>query len=400
IQLLCLQSVEARHIYTDGCARVKNSHYVDFIYCVQSEPEPLSIFRTQENDPACQSEKHFGQYYTLPSAHVRTVFPHGLPMRYKQQVKTFNEACMMVRPPALEVISSLKKTDNSKPAVRYLFYGLKGSGKTMTLCHTIHFCYTQGWLVLHVPDAHLWVKNCKELLPSSFNSSRYDQPLQATEWLRNFRITNEPFLSKIKTKQRYVWTKRESTEEGSTLGELVDQGITRVKTSSDVVGAVMKELRLQSGQPESDFRLAVAVDGVNALWGRSTIRKMNNTAVRKTHSQYCHELTLVYNLRKLMKNDWTGGAIITTLAQTGAVYTSKYSYLPKELLGEGFDSMDPFIPVSVPNYSEKEFESCYLYYMDRHWLQYPHSRTEDGKKELIFLSNRNPSMLERICGFH
>lgn len=43
----------------------------------------------------------------------------------------------------------------------------------------------------------------------------------------------------------------------------------------------MKELRLQSGQPGSDFRLAVAVDGVNALWGRSTIRKEDKSAVRK-----------------------------------------------------------------------------------------------------------------------
>lgn len=31
------------------------------------------------------------------------------------------------------------------------------------------------------------------------------------------------FLSQIKTKQRYVWTKREFTEEGRALGELVDQ---------------------------------------------------------------------------------------------------------------------------------------------------------------------------------
>lgn len=99
----------------------------------------------------------------------------------------------------------------------------------------------------------------------------------------------------------------------------------------------------------------------------------------------------------------------------------------------GFDNMDPFIPVSVPNYSEKEFESCYLYYLDRHWLQHPQCKwwwsglfalrkkywsvglsviwsiinwiiillssgqTEEGKKELVFLSNRNPKMLERIC---
>ncbi|XP_029360596.1 small ribosomal subunit protein mS29 [Echeneis naucrates] len=377
-----------RTLHTSGCGWQQEAVAVD------SEPEPFAVFRTQENDPACQSDKHIGQYYPLPSADVHTLFPHGLPWRYQQQVKTFNEACIMVRQPALEVISYLKKSDFSKPVQRYVFYGLQGSGKTMSLCHTVHYCYTQGWLVLHIPDAHLWVKNCKELLPSSYNTSRFDQPLQAAEWLHNFRTTNEKFLSKIKIKQRYVWTKRESTEEGSLLGQLVDQGISRVKSSSDVVGAVMKELRLQSGQPESNFRVAVAVDGVNALWGRSTIRKEDKTAVDPD------ELTLVYNLRKLMKNDWTGGAIITTLSQTGSVYISKSAYLPQELLGErGFDSMDPFVPVSVTNYSEKEFESCYLYYMDRQWLQHPQSRTEEGKKELIFLSNRNPTMFERICAF-
>uniref|UniRef100_A0A7N9ALK4 Small ribosomal subunit protein mS29 n=1 Tax=Mastacembelus armatus TaxID=205130 RepID=A0A7N9ALK4_9TELE len=370
------QVTHVRSLHTSGCGQQQEA------VAVESEPGPFSVFRTQENDPACHSEEHIGQYYTLPSAHIRTGFPHGLPWRYEQQVKTFNEACVMVRRPALEVISYLKKTDYSKPALRYIFYGLKGTGKTMSLCHTVHFCYTQGWLVLHIPDAHLWVKNCKELLPSSYNTSRFDQPSQATEWLRNFRITNEQFLSKIKTKQRYVWTKRECTEEGSPLGKLVDQGISRVKSSSDVVGAVMKELRVQSGQPESNFRLAVAVDGVNALWGRSTIKKEDKSAVRK-------------HIHKSI-----GGAIITTLSQTGSLYTSKSSYLPQELLGErGFDNMDPFIPVSVPNYSEKEFESCYLYYMDRHWLQHPQSQTEEGKKELIFLSNRNPKMVERICAF-
>nr|XP_057939459.1 28S ribosomal protein S29, mitochondrial [Doryrhamphus excisus] len=360
----------------------------------EPESEPFSVFRTNENDPACQSEKHIGQFYTISPAHTRSVFPHGLPCRFQQQVKTFNEACVMVRRPALEVISYLKETDDSKPVRRYMFYGLKGGGKTMSLCHVVHFCYTQGWLVLHVPDAHSWVKNCKELLPSSFSASRFDQPLQATQWLTNFRTTNEPFLSKITTTQRYVWTKREFTEEGRPLGELVDQGISRVKSSSDVVGAVMKELRLQSGRPGGVFRLAVAVDGVNALWGRSTIKKEDKSAVDP------EELTLICNLRKLMRNDWTGGAIITTLSYTGAVYPPKNAYLPQELLGErGFDNMDPFIPVSVPYYDEKEFESCYLYYVDRNWLQHPKSRTEEGKKEVVFLTDRNPSLVDRICAF-
>uniref|UniRef100_A0A8C6TQ82 Small ribosomal subunit protein mS29 n=1 Tax=Neogobius melanostomus TaxID=47308 RepID=A0A8C6TQ82_9GOBI len=354
-----LQVSHARSLHSAVCSQQQEA------MPVHSYQEPVSIFRSPEHDPACHTENHIGQFYTVPPSHIKTLFPHGLPPRYQLQIKTFNEACVMIRQPALEVISCLKQMDYNKPAQRYLFYGTNGGGKTMCLSHTVHFCYTQGWLVLHIPDAHRWVKNCKELLQSSYNSARFDQPLQATEWLRNFRITNEPFLSKIKTKHRYLWTKREFTDEGSSLGELVDQGISRVKSSSDVVGAVMKELRLQSGQSEAAFRLAVAVDGVNALWGMSK------------NISLC--------------------AIITSLSQTGSLYTSKTSYLPQELLGErGFDYIDPCVPVSVPNYSEKEFESCYLYYLDRHWLQHPQSQTEEGKKELIFLSNRNPWMLDRI----
>lgn len=60
------------------------------------------------------------------------------------------------------------------------------------------------------------------------------------------------------------------------------QGINRVKSSSDVVGALMKELRQQSGQPGCDFHLAVAVDGVNALWGKSSIQKEDKSEVSKS----------------------------------------------------------------------------------------------------------------------
>uniref|UniRef100_A0A8C7LW59 Small ribosomal subunit protein mS29 n=1 Tax=Oncorhynchus mykiss TaxID=8022 RepID=A0A8C7LW59_ONCMY len=355
---------QVRPLHGSGCGQQQEA------VGMEMRPETFSIFRTQENDPACQSEQHLGQYYTVPPSHFHTVFPHGLPPRYQQQVKTFNEGCVMVRQPALELISHLKRADYSKPTLRYLLYGVKGRGKTMSLCQTVHYCSTQGWLVLHIPDAHLWVKNCKELLPSSYHASRFDQPIQASNWLRNFRTTNEHFLSKA---LHTVWTKRESTEEGRPLGELVDMGVSRVKSSSDVVGAVLKELRLQAGGTEGGFRLAVAVDGVNGLWGRTTLKKEDKSPVAPD------ELTLVHNLRKMINNDW--------------VRTAWW------LSSEGFDSMDPFIPVPVSLYSEKEFESCYLYYLDRHWLQHPHSQTEEGKKELIFLSNRNPSVLERLCAF-
>ncbi|XP_030640574.1 small ribosomal subunit protein mS29 [Chanos chanos] len=397
---LCLRFrptvTQVRSLHSSGSGQQLEAVAVETEQPVRNQ---LSIFRTAEKDPACHADQHLGQYYTLPPAHLRALFPHGLPPRFQLQAKTFNEGCIMVRQPAVELISHLKKADYTKPALRYILYGVTGSGKTLSLCHALHYCYTQGWLIFHIPDAHLWVKNCSELLPSSSRPSRLDQPIQASQWLKNFKITNEQFLSKIKTTKRYVWTKRESTETGRPLGELVEHGVSRVKSSSDVVGAVMRELRLQAGgglgaDGEGVLRLAVAVDGVNALWGKTSLKKEDKSRVEPD------ELTLVHNLRKLLKNDWCGGAVLTTLSQTGALYAPRSAYMPLELLGqEGFDNMDPFVPVPVSNYSEKEFESCYLYYNDRNWLQHPHSQTEEGKKELVFLSNRNPSILERLCAF-
>ncbi|KFV17081.1 hypothetical protein N340_12019, partial [Tauraco erythrolophus] len=301
---------------------------------------PRAVFYTSENDPANHAEQHEGRHYSIPLEEVKAVFPHGLPSRFQQQalpgfwfmfcsssqIKTFNEACLMVRKPALELFTYLKNSNFAHPAVRYVIYGEKGTGKTMTLCHVVHYCARQGWLVLHIPDAHLWVKNCKELMQSSYNKERLDQPLQASFWLKNFKASNERFLKEIKTQRKYVWGKRESTEEGRPLGEVVEQGLARVRNASDAVGVVLKEIKQQCRL--GSFRLLVAVDGVNALWGRTTLKKEDKSPVSP------EELTLVYNLRKMMMNDWNGGAIVTTLSQTGSLFKPSSAYLPQELLGK------------------------------------------------------------------
>uniref|UniRef100_G1P5Q1 Small ribosomal subunit protein mS29 n=2 Tax=Myotis lucifugus TaxID=59463 RepID=G1P5Q1_MYOLU len=353
---------------------------------------PRAISCTSENDPAKHEEKHEGQHYNLPLQDMKTIFPHGLPPRYAMQMKTFNEACLMVRKPALELLHYLKNTNFAHPAVRYVLYGEKGTGKTLSLCHIIHFCAKQDWLILHIPDAHLWVKDCRDLLQSSYNKQRFDQPLEASVWLKNFKTTNERFLSQIKIQEKYVWNKRESIEKGSSLGEVVEQGITRVRNATDAVGIVLKELKRQSSL--GIFRLLVAVDGVNALWGRTTLKREDKSPIAS------EELALIHNLRKMVKNDWNGGAIVMTLSQTGSLFKPRKAYLPQELLGkEGFDALDPFIPILVGNYNPKEFESCIQYYLENSWLQHEKAHTEEGKKELLFLSNGNPGQLERLCAY-
>ncbi|GAB5583878.1 28S ribosomal protein S29 [Prionailurus iriomotensis] len=347
------------------------------------DDSPRAVSRTSEKDPARHGEQHEGLHYNIPLQDMRTLFPHSLPPRFSMQVKTFSEACLMVRKPALELLHYLKNTNFAHPACA--LDGEKGTGKTLSLCHVIHFCAKQDWLILHVPDAHLWVKSCRSLLPSTYNKQRLDQPAEASIWLKNFKTTNERFLSQshnlklarpceikkrhelspcsIKVQEKYVWNKRESTEKGSPLGEVVEQGIMRVKNATDAVGVVLRELKGQSSL--GGFRLLVAVDGVNALWGKTTLKREDKSLVAP------EELALVHNLRKMVKNDWHGGTIVLTLSQTGSLFKPRKAYLPQELLGkEGFDALDPFIPILVSNYSPKEFESCIQYYLENSWLQH------------------------------
>ncbi|PNJ56647.1 DAP3 isoform 14, partial [Pongo abelii] len=221
-----------------------------------------AISRTNENDPAKHGDQHEGQHYNISPQDLKTVFPHGLPPRFVMQ----------------------------------------------------------DWLILHIPDAHLWVKNCRDLLQSSYNKQRFDQPLEASTWLKNFKTTNERFLNQIKVQEKYVWNKRESTEKGSPLGEVVEQGITRVRNATDAVGIVLKELKRQSSL--GIFHLLVAVDGINALWGRTTLKREDKSPIAP------EELALVHNLRKMMKNDWHGGAIVSALSQTGSLFKPRKAYLP------------------------------------------------------------------------
>lgn len=57
------------------------------------------------------------------------------------------------------------------------------------------------------------------------------------------------------------------------------QGITRVRNATDAVGIVLKELKRQSSS--GAFHLLVAVDGVNALWGRTTLKREDKSPVGK-----------------------------------------------------------------------------------------------------------------------
>lgn len=60
---------------------------------------------------------------------------------------------------------------------------------------------------------------------------------------------------------------------------------------------------------------------------------------------------------------------------------------------QGFEHIDPFIPIEVGRYSEREFLSCANYYRDRLWLRGP----PETENELKLASACNPYKFMEMC---
>lgn len=94
----------------------------------------------------------------------------------------------------------------------------------------------------------------------------------------------------------------------------------------------MRELRQQSGQPGSDFRLAVAVDGVNALWGRSTIIKEDKSAVRK----HIHNAVIPHSCLHAFRSVPTDLMCVCFSPSSGRSGGAHFGLQPEEANGKRF----------------------------------------------------------------
>lgn len=352
----------------------------------------LEEFRTSENDPRNHSIDHIGKFYTIEPQVKQTLFKHGgITRTYALQAKTFNETCLMIRNPAIEVINYIKNTDFSRPVNRYVLYGELGGGKSMTMAHLLHYGQMNDFLIVHVPWLPYWYKHPKSEGPSATQEGMVDLPIQACAWLLHFKTQNADLLAKLdlKTSKDYVWSKREETPAGSKLLELIDHGINRGKYAADVIKTLLDEIKQQS--TEGKVRTMVALDGYNAIFYEKTDVRGPVHLTRVPPSG----VTLTQPFLDIINHDWCNGVVILTVDQLGMTGWQRESDLPIYLLGrKGFEHLDPFIPIRVEPYNEKEFDSCIAYYVNRKWIQ---SASEGFDKELEFLSNKNPYKLMDMC---
>ncbi|KAG8232062.1 hypothetical protein J437_LFUL012013 [Ladona fulva] len=317
------------------------------------------IFRTSESNPVNHGENHLNLFYTIPPEVKQQLFLHGgLPKSFEKQVQTFQETWQ-----AWMWENNLIST------------------------------YLTLWICFWIPPCTCTLERCKEVANSTSKEGYYDLPLDAAAWLLHFKTQNASLLNKLnlKVSQEYVWSKREITKEGDPLTELIDLGLNRVKYASDIVVALIKEIKEAS--TSGRCKTLVALDGFNAFFSTKTRIKSDTKAMVLPP-----KVTLTEAFLDITKFDWCNGGVVLTVDELASCDERTGSNFPMYQLGRnGFEHLDPFVPVQIEEYNHQEINSCIEYYLDRRWLQSPKAKTDEGRKELAFLSGRNPFQLMKVC---
>ncbi|XP_076642066.1 mitochondrial ribosomal protein S29 isoform X2 [Halictus rubicundus] len=358
-----------------------------------SAPELQTIdtetFRTFESYPPNHVESHLGRVYTIPKG-IEKLYQNGIPNEWRQQVKAFGEFGILIRRPAIEIISYLEQTDYSKPINKYVLYGKNGVGKTSTILHLVHYGLAKKYILLYAPSINNWFKYPRtEVTESPFVPGKLDLPLHAGAWLNYFKNLNAPVLSvlDLKVSKDYEWSIRETTTCGEPLLNMIEFGIQRVKFACGVIDALVNELKKAS--TEGKCRVLTVIDGVNTLTSDITALR-DEKKIRIAPER----ISLTSSFLNSVDYNWCNGAAILSV-DTKANANRRESEYPRYLLGkEGFELLDPFLPINVENYTYDEFNAMMEYYKDRKWVR---EISFDGQKELEALSNRNPQELWLRC---
>lgn len=290
-----------------------------------AEPQKIQSFRTAEENPLNHTVNHSARFYKIPPEIKEHLFQYGgLPKSFEIQTRSFAESCIMVRDPTLDIINCIKAIDFSKPVMKFVIYGKKGSGRSIALAHIVHYGYMNKFLLVHVPWVGTWMRRCKEYSNSTTKEGYVDLNLDAVTWLTHFKHQNLDLLNnpELVTATEYTWSKREITPKGSKLLDLVEHGINRVKYASDCVVAVAEEIKLLSSSGKC--RTLVAVDGYNAFFYPHT-----RVYTEKKEVVHPHKVTLSQAFLALTKHNWTNGVCVLTVDEIAVGEKDQSSHFPR-----------------------------------------------------------------------
>lgn len=120
-----VQRFSKRVVITDSLLRrIHKTYSRKFGTAVKVKDEQATqvcSFRTTESNPVNHNADHIARLYTVPTDIHHQLFQYGgLPRLFIKQVTTFQECAILIRQPAIEIMSYLSQADHTRPVNKYV----------------------------------------------------------------------------------------------------------------------------------------------------------------------------------------------------------------------------------------------------------------------------------------
>ncbi|KAH9284150.1 28S ribosomal protein S29, mitochondrial [Echinococcus granulosus] len=352
------------------------------------------------NPTAC-----LGRFYSIPDPIASRIISPFLTNEHLRELSLFGDFSLLIRKPALDIMGFLESAKLTSSVPRFVLYGQPGCGISVQLAHIAHYAAEKEGLIFAFCNAEDWLERCSDFIPSNayhqgqhrhlFEGEALDFPCRSAAWLSGFVKLNSPVLEKLNPMitRPVEWTVKDSSPAGTPWMELIDFAITRPKYSTDCIGILLRDMRALSAS-EKAIKCYLIIDGVNFLWCRGT--RLQDKVLHKKVA--VDRLAIVHHLRRALQGDWPHGAVLTSVNERASWPSDREDHTPGYLLTKrGFETMDPFIPVHVLNYTPVEVDAVMHFYAQNRWFANPAALDKDGRAEIIFLADANPRELAKVA---
>lgn len=199
--------------------------------------------------------------------------------------------------------------------VRKVFYGERGSGKSVLVLQALAMASLKGWVVVHIPEAmDLTIAHTSyQPIATPDGQTRYIQPHFTAKMLENVLNANRPILEKLRISGQHVIPVQ--LQPNATLARLAEVGAKDPERAWPVWEALWKELTTPSQQGEGLSRPPVmfSLDAIDHIMRFSAY--LNNEA----QPIHAHDLMLPRHFIELLSGRETlsnGGMVLGAVSES------------------------------------------------------------------------------------
>lgn len=164
--------------------------------------------RTDLSTALSNPSASLGCFASIPESTFSRVISPFLTEQHLRELRLFEDFSLLVRKPALDVISVLEKSTASLATVpRFVLYGQPGCGISVQLAQLAHHFIEKNAFIFAFCNAETWLDRCSDFTPSNpvhqqqhqhaIEGEALDFPSRSAEWLTGFLKLNEPLLEKV-----------------------------------------------------------------------------------------------------------------------------------------------------------------------------------------------------------